>query len=74
MAYLTLASLRDYVVVDQDRRRVDVYRRDGNGWQAGTLMDSGAFELGCLRLHLSLEAIYEGVEMPPAIAEAEPPA
>jgi Uma2 family endonuclease len=74
LAYLTLNSLKEYVVVDQDRRRVDVYRRDGQVWKAETFLDSGAFDLSCLGLRLDLDQVYEGLELPPAVAEPEPEA
>jgi Uma2 family endonuclease len=31
-AYQQLASLREYVLVSQDTRRIEVYRRDGDEW------------------------------------------
>jgi Uma2 family endonuclease len=72
LAYRTLDSLKEYVVVDQDRRRVDVYRAGAGGWRAETLSDAGTFELSCLGLRLSLDEIYDGVELPPEVAEPEP--
>ncbi|MDE2150095.1 MAG: Uma2 family endonuclease [Gammaproteobacteria bacterium] len=72
LAYRTLASLKEYVVVDQDRRRVDVYCAGDGGWHAETLTQSGTFELSCLGLRLSLDQIYQGVELPHEVAEAGP--
>lgn len=38
LAYRKIESLREYAVVHQDRRLIDLYRRDGTGkWQAFTI-------------------------------------
>lgn len=36
-SYATLDSLREYVIVDQDRMRVDLYRGEANGWRGYVL-------------------------------------
>lgn len=70
--YCLLASLREYVLVDQDRRRVDVYRRDdSSAFQVTRIEGSGTLHLSCLDLDISLDDIYEGVELP-TISIAEP--
>lgn len=73
--YALLPSLREYVLVDQDRRRVDVYRRDDKGIFNPTRIEgSGTLHLSCLNLDLTLDDIYYGVELPTTISEPEPPA
>lgn len=73
--YALLPSLREYVLVDQDRRRVDVYRRDDKGIFNPTRIEgSGTLHLSCLNLDLTLDDIYYVVELPTTISEPEPPA
>lgn len=71
-SYTSIESLREYVIVDQDRMRVELYRREEGGWR-GYLLDqpNDAVESSCLGLRLTLSEIYEGVELPPA-GVAEP--
>ncbi len=78
--YLTLASLREYAIVDQDRMRVELYRRECEARQAsvawrGYLLSEpdDVMESSCLSMRLSLLEIYEGVELPSGVAEPEPP-
>lgn len=72
--YATLDSLREYVLVNQDQRRVDVYRRGADGaWSAEKIEGHGTLQLNCVSLSLSLDDIYEDVELPPFVAEEAPP-
>lgn len=75
LAYATLKSLREYVIVDQDRMRIDVYPGAGSPW-ASRMLDQpqDVLELSCLGLRLALQDIYAGVELPaPGVAESEVP-
>jgi Uma2 family endonuclease len=73
-AYETLPSLREYLIVDQDRMHVHVYRRESKGWTVQLLTDPhDAVELSCLMLILTVGQIYEGVELPSGVGEEEPP-
>jgi Uma2 family endonuclease len=64
LAYGRVASLRLYLVVDQRRRLVDRYWRDDAGpWRHDTVAGQGAVELPCPRLTLTLDEIYEGVDL-----------
>lgn len=72
-SYTSIESLREYVIVDQDRMRVELYRREVGGWR-GYLLDQpdDAVESSCLDLRLMLSQIYEGVELPPpGVAEPQ---
>lgn len=73
-SYATLPSLRDYIIVDQDRMRVELYRRENDGW-AGYILNrpDDLVDLSCLSLRLALGQIYERVELPRGIAEEELP-
>lgn len=56
-----LPSLREYLLVAQDRRQVDIYRRGNDDWTHDTVSE-GRIHLDCLDIDLPLEAIYEDVE------------
>jgi Uma2 family endonuclease len=75
LSYATLASLDEYVIVEQDRMRVDVYPGKGGPWMSRVLNEpEDVLELSCLGLHLTLKAIYAGVQLPPEkVAEPEAP-
>jgi Uma2 family endonuclease len=65
-AYLGLPSLRGYLIAEHDRRRVTLYSRaDAGDWTRTELFASGHLELPCPRSTLSLDEIYDGVELPP---------
>jgi Uma2 family endonuclease len=65
--------LREYIIVDQDRMRVELYRRESRGWEGYILSQADDFvELSCLVLRLTLSEIYEGIELPSGVAEPEP--
>ena len=75
LSYTSLESLREYAIVDHDRMRVELYRRESSGWR-GYILDQSddVVESSCLGLRLDLLRIYEGVELPPpGVAEPEPP-
>lgn len=74
-SYATLPSLREYVIVDQDRMRVDVYAGVGVPWSSQVLTGpDDIIEISCISLRLTLEEIYARVEMPPHdVAEPQAP-
>ncbi|SMP66724.1 Endonuclease, Uma2 family (restriction endonuclease fold) [Desulfonatronum zhilinae] len=60
--YITIPSLREYVLVDQDCKLVQVHRQSGN-W-VGQSMTLGSVLFECLAVELPLELIYEDVPLP----------
>ena len=63
MLYRQLDRLGAYLIVHQERRRVERHWRDQSGtWQQADLVDRGTFPVPCPDLQLSLAEIYEGVE------------
>jgi len=65
LSYSTIESLLDYVIVDQDRMRVDVYRGDSRPWLWRVLSEpDDEFELSCVGLRTTLRELYDGVELP----------
>jgi len=59
--YQTLASLDAYVLVDQARVAVTLYRRTDSGWERELLTDlaTGAIALPTIGCELPLAAVYE---------------
>lgn len=60
LAYQTLPSLREYLLVAQDVRRVEIYRRSLD-WHPEYFVE-GALRLDCLDIELKLDEIYTDVE------------
>jgi Uma2 family endonuclease len=59
LAYQTLPSLQEYVLVSQDDRQVEIYRRR-NEWQPD-IVNEGIFYLDCLNLSVAIDEVYEDV-------------
>jgi Uma2 family endonuclease len=59
--FQSLASLQAYVLVAQDERRVKVYRRTGDGWQAATYREGDRFELPTLASPIGVAEIYDRI-------------
>lgn len=55
--YQTIASLREYVLVAQDERRVEIYRRQDGGWVHEIVTDGDA-ALETVGVTLSLDDVY----------------
>jgi Uma2 family endonuclease len=70
LAYTSLDSLHEYVLVYQDRMRVDVYQRAADAWDLRILhQPENAVPMSCLDSSISLEEIYRGVSMPLRVSE-----
>ena len=62
LAYRTLASLREYVLIAQDKRQVEVHRRaDDGSWHLETLREGDPLHLECVGATLSLDEVYEDI-------------
>lgn len=57
-AYRRLQSLREYVLVSQNERRVDVLRRDGRRWQLDEFAAGERFPLEALEVELAVDDVY----------------
>ncbi|MCC6539621.1 MAG: Uma2 family endonuclease [Bryobacterales bacterium] len=66
--YRELPSLEEYVLVWQDRWRIEVLRRDGPEWRIARYEGAGAvLPLRSLEIEIPLREIFDGVlEQPPA--------
>lgn len=61
LAYQTLPSLQEYLLVAQDERHVTVHRRRGD-WRAEYVTD-GTIPLDCVDEPLAVDAVYADVEL-----------
>ncbi|WP_437925593.1 Uma2 family endonuclease [Sorangium sp. So ce291] len=60
--YQTIPSLREYVLVSYQRRRVEVLRRNDDGtWTLYDVRESGVAELASIGCSLPLDEVYRGV-------------
>ena len=59
--YTEDAQGREYVLIDQERVCVEIYRRGNQGWTHETLTD-GALHLDCLGLDVPVAEIYADID------------
>lgn len=71
-AYRQLDSLREYVLVDQERVRVQIYRRLDNQWLVDSVGPGERLRLESIDLECPVEAVYEDLSEPSAVGSAEP--
>lgn len=65
MVYKHIPSLRGYLIVEQERRRVQRHWRDENGtWWDADVFGQGRVPIPCLELELTLDEIYQGLDLP----------
>ena len=72
-AYKKISSLIEYAIVHQDRQRIDLYRRDADGWEIIVFSKGEELVLESLptgRLTLPLDSIYEGYDPPGRVKES----
>jgi Uma2 family endonuclease len=64
--YRKSATLQAYLIVDQFQKRVTHHWRGAAGeWRSEEFTDTGTIRVPCPRTELTLDQIYEEVEMPP---------
>jgi Uma2 family endonuclease len=62
--YRQLDSLQEYLLVDSDRQRIEVYRREADGgWTVDTLSGDEKLELSSVAVALPLAEIYADVNV-----------
>jgi Uma2 family endonuclease len=65
-AYRAIPSLQTYLVIAQDERYVHWHSRATNGvWQHELLVDTGVISVPTLGVAMTLDEIYEGIELGP---------
>ena len=64
LAYRTLGSLSEYVLISQDEPRVEIHRQRGDlGWEKIEYSGPETVELTSIGLQIGMRDIYEGVPM-----------
>lgn len=62
LAYRTVSSLSEYVLISQDAARVEIHRRRGDiGWEKIEYSGPETVELASVNLKIGMRAIYEGM-------------
>jgi Uma2 family endonuclease len=64
LSYKTIDSLNEYMIVYQDQRRVEIYKRASLDWDVYVFQEKDSFELSPrsnIRLNVSLDELYSGV-------------
>jgi Uma2 family endonuclease len=56
--YRKLVSLEEYVLVNQDVRRIELFRRSPEGWVLSEAVEGQHLELRSLGVSISVDAIY----------------
>ena len=62
--YRRLESLREYILVSQDRRRVERYVRHGDGWVLTEVSGEASLVIETLGCTIPLADLYDRVEFP----------
>jgi Uma2 family endonuclease len=61
-AYQSIVSVKEYLLISQDKVRLELYRRDGDHWQYFLLDDDAdTLTLECIDLDLVMAEVYEDV-------------
>jgi len=64
LAYRTLPSLREYLLIAQDKRQLELYRRADDGdWILAERAETGAVQLDSVNASLALDEVYEDVNL-----------
>ena len=70
--YQQLDSLREYVLVDQERIRVQIYRRRDGQWWVDSVGPGGRLRLDSVDLDCPVETLYEDLSEPLAAESRKP--
>ncbi len=67
--YRRIDSLREYLLIEQDRRHVDLFRREPDGrWLLQSAGPEGSIDLDSVAMRIDLRTIYEDVDFSAAPA------
>jgi Uma2 family endonuclease len=61
--YFVTPSVRQYAIVEQDERLVDLYTRTDAGWINEVVAGEAVLKLSSIAVELSLDTIYEDTEL-----------
>ncbi len=70
MDYFATESIKQYAIVEQDERLVDLYTRTDAGWVNDVIAGDTALNLSSIGVELSLDTIYEDTELDPTRRQA----
>jgi Uma2 family endonuclease len=68
--YLATPSLRQYAIIEQEERRVDLYTRGDEGWINEIVTGEATLNLSSLGITLELSALYQDTELDPTRRQA----
>ena len=60
-AYQSIESLQEYVLVTQNKFRIETYRRIEQGWELETCSDNDIVEFKSINYKNKIELIYDNV-------------
>jgi Uma2 family endonuclease len=63
LAYFATPSIRQYAIVEQDERWIDLYTRTEAGWIDEIITGDAVLNLSAIGIAISLDAIYEDTEL-----------
>jgi Uma2 family endonuclease len=63
--YSEIGSVQEILLVASDRRRLERWRREPDGWKVQIRQGEGSIELGAPGVTLDLAALYDGI-LPPS--------
>lgn len=69
-AYRRLRSLREYVLVSQLERRIDVYRRDGRRWHLDEYRPGEVLQLESIAVTIAVDEVYSDALGPIVVPSA----
>lgn len=61
IAYQSLESLKEYVLVSQEKRDLRIYRRSPEGWDLEIYSEGDQVKLASVALEIPIDAVYERV-------------
>ncbi|HVC50992.1 MAG TPA: Uma2 family endonuclease [Stellaceae bacterium] len=61
--YFATPSVRQYAIVEQDERLIDLYTRVDGGWTDEIVNGDSALRLSSIGVDIPLDAIYEDIEL-----------
>lgn len=71
-AYRQLTSLEEYVLIDQERQWVEIFRRSDEGWLHDIVTPGQLLTLNSLGMKLSMLEIYEDATVPESAVSNSP--
>ena len=61
--YLATPSIRQYAIIEQDERRIDLYTRSGERWTDEIIEGNAVLNLSSIGVEVNLDVIYEDTEL-----------